>query len=82
MTLSIINIVVAILATFSVVSLSLYLSFKLHNQMVESVTRAPVLFFDSNPLGRIINRFSKDTANADGSVPLQLIVFLGVSINS
>jgi ATP-binding cassette subfamily C (CFTR/MRP) protein 1 len=32
----------------------------LHNGMLRAVVRAPVLFFDSNPIGRILNRFSKD----------------------
>ena len=38
---------------------------KLHNKMVERVSRAPTSFFDSNPVGRILNRFSKDTAILD-----------------
>ncbi len=61
------------------VTLTLYASQHLHNRMLQHVTRTPVLFFDSNPLGRIINRFSKDTAVTDGTLPMQLIIFLGVS---
>ena len=34
-------------------------SAKLHNQMYDSVSNAPILFFDTNPSGRILNRFSK-----------------------
>jgi ABC-type multidrug transport system fused ATPase/permease subunit len=30
---------------------------RLHNNMLKCVVRAPVSFFDSNPLGRIINRY-------------------------
>jgi ATP-binding cassette subfamily C (CFTR/MRP) protein 4 len=33
---------------------------KIHNQMVKQLNRAPVSFFDTNPSGRIINRFSND----------------------
>ena len=50
--------------------------------MLRSVTRAPILFFDSNPLGRIINRFSKDTAVSDGTLPEQAYIFSGVSHSS
>ena len=32
---------------------------KLHNRMYDSVSNAPILFFDTNPSGRILNRFSK-----------------------
>ena len=54
------------------------MSNKLHNKMLEHVARAPILFFDSNPLGRIINRFSKDASLVDGTLPLQIIVCFGI----
>ena len=31
----------------------------LHNKMVLAVLRAPVLYFDKTPVGRILNRFFK-----------------------
>ncbi len=37
----------------------------LHNQMFNALIRAPVLFFDSNPIGRVVNRFSKDVSSID-----------------
>jgi ABC-type multidrug transport system fused ATPase/permease subunit len=37
----------------------------LHFQMLEAVSRSPVTFFDSNPSGRVMTRFSKDTAICD-----------------
>lgn len=37
----------------------------LHNQMFNALLRAPVLFFDSNPIGRVVNRFSKDVSSID-----------------
>ena len=37
----------------------------LHNQMLQQLLRAPVSFFDSNPVGRILNRFSKDIGVLD-----------------
>ena len=37
----------------------------LHRKMFESVVRAPVHFFDTNPSGRICNRFSKDIGLMD-----------------
>ncbi|KAJ3181645.1 hypothetical protein HDU85_003589 [Gaertneriomyces sp. JEL0708] len=37
----------------------------LHEAMIERVIHAPVGFFDTTPLGRVINRFSKDTDAID-----------------
>lgn len=67
--LSLATILAAGISTLFIAFLYLYFSQQLHNRMLRSVTRAPILFFDSNPLGRIINRFSKDTAVSDGTLP-------------
>ncbi|XP_043334064.1 ATP-binding cassette sub-family C member 4-like isoform X7 [Cervus canadensis] len=48
----------------------------LHNEMLESILKAPVLFFDRNPIGRILNRFSKDTGHMDDSLPLTFLDFI------
>lgn len=40
-------------------------SFLLHSKMFRAVLDAPMLFFDRNPIGRILNRFSKDTGTMD-----------------
>ncbi|KAL9954314.1 hypothetical protein ACROYT_G041835 [Oculina patagonica] len=41
----------------------------LHNSMMSAVLKAPVLFFDTNPVGRIINRFSRDIGIMDELLP-------------
>ena len=41
----------------------------LHNQMLESVIRLPQCFFDTTPLGRVLNRFSKDQYTVDEVLP-------------
>ena len=71
-------IVISTSSSLAIIWLVLYISNKLHNKMLHHVARAPILFFDSNPLGRIINRFSKDTSVVDGSLPLQVIVLFGI----
>ncbi|CAM9767000.1 unnamed protein product, partial [Ectocarpus sp. 12 AP-2014] len=56
----------AVLTFFSLVKAS----HRLHNRMLKRVVRAPVLFFDSNPVGRILNRFTKDIHFMDDLLPM------------
>ncbi|XP_065919842.1 ATP-binding cassette sub-family C member 4-like isoform X2 [Dysidea avara] len=43
----------------------------LHNKMFRSILRSPVLLFDTNPVGRVLNRFSKDVGFMDDLLPFQ-----------
>ncbi|XP_060566083.1 ATP-binding cassette sub-family C member 5-like, partial [Ruditapes philippinarum] len=42
---------------------------KLHEICLDKVVKAPMSFFDSNPVGRILNRFSKDLDEGDVFIP-------------
>jgi len=52
---------------FGIVEMS---STNMHNAMTEKVLRSGVLFFDSNPTGRIVTRFSKDMSVIDMVIPI------------
>lgn len=41
----------------------------LHNKMFNCILRTPMKFFDTNPSGRILNRFSKDMGAVDEVLP-------------
>jgi ABC-type multidrug transport system fused ATPase/permease subunit len=45
----------------------------MHRKMLEKIARSPVLFFDSNPAGRIMTRLSKDMSILDMSLPTFLV---------
>ena len=45
---------------------------KLHSALLLDVLRAPMAFFDTTPIGRIINRFAKDVDSVDSTLPSSL----------
>ncbi|CAG9326280.1 unnamed protein product [Blepharisma stoltei] len=53
---------------------------KLHNSALESVTKTASVFFDKNPTGRMLNRFSKDTLMMDELLMMVFVEFLNMSI--
>lgn len=44
-------------------------AFKVHEALLSQIIYAPVYFFDQNPKGRILNRFSSDQYAIDDSLP-------------
>lgn len=50
--------------------ITLQASHILHNRMLDTIIHAPVRFFDINPSGRILNRFTKDIGFMDEQIPL------------
>ncbi|CAH1985088.1 unnamed protein product [Acanthoscelides obtectus] len=63
-------------------------SINLHRTMFTSLLAAPMRFFNTNPSGRILNRFSKDVGAVDELLPMNLIqtiqigmVVVGILVN-
>jgi len=48
----------------------------LHHQMLRRILQAPMHFFDTTPIGRIVNRFAKDVDILDSVLPLFLRFWL------
>ncbi|CAB3994524.1 multidrug resistance-associated 5 isoform X1 [Paramuricea clavata] len=54
---------------FIYVNTVLRASSNLHNQVFRAVTKSPMEFFDTTPIGQILNRFSKDIDEMDTRLP-------------
>ena len=63
--------------SYWLIMVSLYAAKKMHDAMLGSILRAPMVFFQTNPLGRIINRFAKDTGDIDRTVAVFVNMFMG-----
>ena len=61
------NLIIVLLMTSSTTGM--------HKAMIERISRAKILFFDSNPIGRIYTRFSKDISVLDLIVPGMFSLF-------
>ncbi|CAG9825399.1 unnamed protein product [Phaedon cochleariae] len=74
-------IVTTIVRSISFFRMCMKASVKLHNKMFAKVCRGAMFFFNSNPSGRIMNRFSKDMGSIDETLPLVLIDTIQIALN-
>uniref|UniRef100_A0A8C5TE91 ABC-type glutathione-S-conjugate transporter n=1 Tax=Malurus cyaneus samueli TaxID=2593467 RepID=A0A8C5TE91_9PASS len=56
-------------------------SHQLFQQLLSSVTRSPMLFFEETPIGHLLNRFSRDMDAVDSVIPDKLKSVLGFLFN-
>jgi len=68
------SVIFAVIRAYAFLLVSLRCSERLHDKMVLAILQAPVHFFDSNPVGRILNRFSKDVGCLDELLPKTFLV--------
>ena len=70
---------IAILREITIFNIIIRSTSNIHKEMSYKIIRAKVVFFDSNPIGRILTRFSKDMAVLDLIVP-QIAVLISYGI--
>lgn len=57
---------------------------EMHQHMLFGIMRLPMEFFDTTPLGRILNRFSKDVDVTDNVLPqvLRMLITMTMAVRS
>eukprot|EP01062_Namystynia_karyoxenos_P082130 TRINITY_DN9190_c0_g1_i1.p1 TRINITY_DN9190_c0_g1~~TRINITY_DN9190_c0_g1_i1.p1 ORF type:complete len:1730 (+),score=536.57 TRINITY_DN9190_c0_g1_i1:112-5301(+) len=53
-----------------------------HYDLLANVIRAPISYFDTTPLGRLINRFSKDLDQIDNILPPTIVSFFQLTFQT
>jgi len=66
--------ILTMIRSLSLFKIILTSSTNLHDAIVQRVLRANIIFFDSNPIGRIVTRFSKDLITFDLLAPIISII--------
>ncbi|KAF4399164.1 hypothetical protein G4B88_023758 [Cannabis sativa] len=74
------SIVVLLFRSFAMVYLSIESSKSLFSQLLTSLFRSPISFFDSTPFGRILSRVSSDLSIVDLDVSFSLLFTVGACI--
>ncbi|KAI9198325.1 hypothetical protein LWI28_013908 [Acer negundo] len=70
------QVTVTLVNSYWLIISSLSAAKRLHDSMLNSILRAPMLFFHTNPTGRVINRFAKDLGDIDRNVANSMNMFM------
>lgn len=74
-------VIISLMRSFTFFTICMRASTKLHSNMFNSITRATMRFFNTNPSGRILNRFSKDMGAIDELLPAAMIDCLQIGLS-
>lgn len=71
--ITILTIAVTLSRSFLLFNVAMRSSTNLHNSMFKGISHASMHFFNTNPTGRILNRFSKDMGQVDELLPTVMV---------
>jgi ABC-type multidrug transport system fused ATPase/permease subunit len=70
-----------LLGSFALAIGGVIASSRLHGKLLKNVLKSPMSFFDTTPMGRVLNRFSKDIYVVDETIPRSLQSFIITLLN-
>lgn len=76
------TLVLYIMRTFGFFMICLKISLRLHDSLFNGIIRSYMNFFNNNPSGRILNRFSSDITNIDVALPQAMLDSITVRYNN
>lgn len=79
--ITIATVIITLARSFLFFNVAMRASTKLHNSMFRGITRAAMYFFNTNPTGRILNRFSKDMGQVDEILPSVMMDVLQIFLS-
>ncbi|CAI5495595.1 unnamed protein product, partial [Closterium sp. Naga37s-1] len=79
--IALLNSLLTLLRAFSFARAGMTAAHRVHRELLAAVVRAPLAFFDTNPSGRILNRFSSDLYTVDDSLPFIANILLANSFS-
>ncbi|XP_019627853.1 PREDICTED: multidrug resistance-associated protein 4-like [Branchiostoma belcheri] len=68
-----VGILLSIAAAVMLIYATYIASVNIHNMMFNAIVRVPISFFDKNPSGRILNRFSDDLEAVEDDIPEEIM---------
>ncbi|XP_043284648.1 probable multidrug resistance-associated protein lethal(2)03659 [Venturia canescens] len=79
---TVIAIILVLMRSVSFFDMCMRASIKLHDRMFRSISRASMYFFNTNPSGRVLNRFARDMGSIDESLPMTMFdcIQIGLSL--
>lgn len=76
--LLLVSLFVYLTRTYGYFAMCLKIALKIHNNLFDGISRATMNFFNTNPSGRILNRFAKDINVVDSTLPATFLDVLSV----
>ncbi|KAH8355856.1 hypothetical protein KR200_006142, partial [Drosophila serrata] len=71
--ITVLSIITTVSASFLIFNLAKKCSIGLHSSIFNAISLASMYFFNTNPPGRILNRFSKDLGQVDEMLPVVMM---------